>query len=294
MIRFLAVLGLVITLTAASAAERIPADCRWVVQIDVQAFAKGKGGAWLRDLAKDRLIAARLQMFEAISGLNPERDLRTVTLCGSDGQETSGLVLVRGALDAAKLTTISEALEGHAMIPVGARTIHTWVSDGKPAAACLAAPDLLILGRSADRVRTAVATLDGSYVPPVALPTGWEGSAFAIAAAEGVRDWVGKGPQSALFANVSGFAARLGEDGPDLSLDAVATALGETQAQQMVDAGNGLRAIVQIQKPANLDPALFEALRTAQLSRSGATVSLHARLPLIDALRIIDQKRKGG
>lgn len=294
MTRIFATCCLLLTMAVASAAERIPADCRWVVQIDVQALAKGQGGAWIRNLLKDKTVAARMQMVEAISGLNPERDLRQVTVCGIDGNETTGLVLVRGTLDAGKLATIAEALDSHTTITVGTRTIHTWVGEGKPAAACLAAPDLLILGRSADRIRIAVTVLDGSYTPPIALPTGWEGSALAIAAAEGVREWAGNGPQSALFANVSGFAARVWEDGPDLCLDAVAAAVGETQAQQMVDAGNGLRAIVQIQKPADLDPALLEVLRTAQLTRSAALVNLHAKIPLADLLRIIDQKRKGG
>lgn len=294
MIRILTTFCLLLAMAATSAAERIPADCRWVLQLDVQALAKGRTGAWLRELVTERTAAARLQMLEAVSGLNPERDLRRITVCGRDGNEEGGLVLVRGTFDAAKLGTIAEALEGHATIAVGARTIHTWINDRKPAAACLAAPDLLILGRSVERLRVALAILEGSYTSPITLPAGWEGSGLALAAAEGVREWAGQGPQSALLANVSGFAARLHDDGTSLSLDALATTIGETQAQQMVDAGNGLRALVQIQKPADLDPALFEVLRSAQLNRNGATVSLHAAIPLADLLRIIEQKRKGG
>lgn len=294
MFRCLAACCLLVAATVASAVERIPADSRWVISVDLPALSKSKTGGYLREILREKTAAARLQMLELLTGVNIERDLRSVTICGTDGREETGLFMVRGTFDAAKLTTIVDAIDQHKAIAVGSRTIHTWISDGKESAGCLVAPDLLVIGRSVDRVRAAIAAQEGAYAPPVELPTGWEGSAFVLAAAQGIKEWAGKGPQSAMLANVSGVAGRLNEDGDVMVLDAVGVAVGEAQAQQLVDAGNGLRAIVQMQKPADLDPALLETLTGAQLSRKGVVVTLHARMPLVDLKRLIEQKRKGG
>lgn len=294
MIRLLTACCLLLGAVLAPAAEPIPADCRWVVSMDVQAVASSQIGGWLKGQLGKQQTAAQLQVLEAVTGFNPVRDLKRVTICAAaDGDET-GLVLVRGTFDADRLAIAAQAADNHATVAVAGRTVHTWSDHGRTAAGCLAGPDLLILGRSVERIRQAITAIDAGATPPIAFPAGWEASALTVAAADGLDQLAGTGPQSALLRNFRTIAGRLSESGGMVVLEAVATAPTEAQAQQVVDAGNGLRAIVQLQKPENLDPALIDCVRTAQLGHEGERISLRMSLPVADAKRLADQQQKKG
>lgn len=292
MSRLLACLALVCLALAAGAAERLPADCRWVVQLDVPALLRTRAGAWLGQQLLRQPHAARLQVLEAVSGLQPERDLRLITLCGVDGNDDNGLILVRGTFDAARLEALAKAAAGHQAVRAGGRTIHLWADKGKPAAGCLAAPDLLLLGKSAQRIREALALLDDPARPSarIALPPAWDEAAVIFGAADRIDALVAGQPASATLGNLRACAARLVEQGDELVLEARAEAVGEAAAQQLVDAGRGLAAIVQLQRPAGLDAALAEALRAARLERRGATVELRLAVPTADVVRLVGQR----
>ncbi|HAT11192.1 MAG TPA: hypothetical protein DCS97_11520 [Planctomycetes bacterium] len=289
-------LALVLLACLACAAERIPADCRWIVQLDVQALFKSQTGEWIAAQLVKQPHAARLKLLESISGLQPRRDLRTVTICGVGADDDSGLVYARGTFDGPRLVTLAQAAEGYAAVPAGSHTIHTWIDKGKPAAGCLVQRDLLILGKTADRLREAITALEASAVPVpvVSLPAGWADAAFAVCAADQLAALAAGKPESAMLRNVRSFAARLSEAGNELVLEARAGTTDDTAAQQLVDAGRGLAAIVQLQRPGKLDAALFEALRTARLERDGSQASLRIALPIADAVRLIELKARGG
>lgn len=293
--RFLVGLVLVCLASLAVAAERVPADCRWVIHADLQSMLRTKVGEWLgREMVKQP-HAARLQMLEAVSGLNLRRDLKNVTICGVGADDDTGLVYVRGTFDANRLNTLAQAADGYAAVQAGSRTIHTWQDKGKPAAGCLAAADLLLLGKSSDRLREALDLLDAPAQQGAVfqLPAGWEKSALVVCAAEDLATLAAGKPESAMLCNVRSLVARVVEDGALLALEARAVATTEAAAQQMVDAGRGLAAIVQLQKPANLDPVLIETVRSGQLNREGVNVSLRLTVPFEDALRLIQQGKKG-
>ena len=290
MTRFLALLLLA---TVVAAAERIPADCRWVAHLDVQALFRSKAGEWIGEQMVKQPHAARLQMLETISGLQPRRDLRTVTICGAGSDDDTGLVYVRGTFDAARLSTVAQAADGYAPVQAGSRTIHPGMDKGKPAAGCLALPDLLILGKTSARLREALDLLDAPARPgaDLALPAGWDKAALVVCAADQLSALAAGKPESAMLRNVRAFAARITEDGSQLTLEARATAASEAAAQQLVDAGRGLAAIVQLQKPEKLDASLVEAVRSAQLAREGAVATLRLSLPIDEAVRIIGQRK---
>lgn len=292
MIRTIACLLLAATAVLASA-ERIPADCRWMMHADLRAMFASKVGEWIgREMVKQP-HAARLQLLEALTGLNPRRDLISATICGVGADDDTGLVYVRGAFDAARLSTMAQAAEGYAAVQAGSRTIHTWMDKGKPAAGCLATADLLILGKTSTRIREALALLDapGQTGAILAVPAGWDKAALVVCAAEQLGELAAGKPESAMLRNVRAFAARIHAPDDRLVLEARATATGETAAQQMVDAGRGLIAILQLQRPEKLDPALAEAVRGAQLARDGALVTLSLSLPFDEALRLVEQGR---
>ncbi len=292
--RFLASVILVCLASIAAAAERVPADCRWVIHADLQLMLRTKVGEWLGKEMVKQPHAARLQMLEAISGLNIRRDLKNVTICGVGADDDTGLVYVRGTFDANRLNTLAQAADGYAAVQAGSRTIHTWMDKDKPAAGCLAAADLLLLGKSSTRIREALDLLDAPTQQGAVfqMPAGWEKSALVVCAAEDLASLADGKPESAMLRNVRSLVARVVEDGAMLALEARAVATTEAAAQQMVDAGRGLAAIVQLQKPANLDPVLIETVRTGQLNREGVNVALRLTVPFEDALRLVQQGKK--
>ncbi len=292
MTRFLASLALLCLASFASAAERIPADCKWVVHVDAQALLRSKAGEWIGRQLTQQPMAARLKMLESISGLDPRRDIRSVTICGAGAEDDSGLVFVRGTFDADRLTMVAQAAEGHVAIPAGGRVIHTWLDRDKPSAGCLAAADLLILGRTADRLREALDLSEGLQAGAVfPLPPGWDGAALVVCAADELAALAAGKPESAMLRNVRSFAGRIVEDGAQFAVEARATAISEATAQQLVDAGRGLAAILQLQRPAQIDASLIAAVQSAKLSREGSTVSLRLTLPIEDAVRLIEQRK---
>jgi len=284
---------LVLSCTLLSSVERIPADCQWLVQIDAQAILKSKVGEWIGQQMVKQPHAARLQMLQAISGLDLRRDIRSVTLCGVGADDDTGLVLVRGTFDAARIEMVAQAADGHLALPVGSRTIHTWLDKGKPAAGCLVASDLLVLAKTSTRIRDLIAAVDvgRDEVSGIVTPAGWEKSALMLGAAEQIADLAAGKPESAMLRNVRSLSVRIVEEGTDFVVEGRAIAASEAAAQQLLDAGRGLVALVQLQRPDHLDPSLLTAIQNAKMSREGPAVTIRVGLAAADALRVIEQGR---
>jgi hypothetical protein len=279
---------------AAPAAERVPPDARWMAHLDVAALLRSQTGTWLKEQLAQQPHAARLAMLNAVSGIDVVQDLHHITVSGIGADDASGLVQVRGRFDAAKLETVVQATEEHAVQTFGQRRIHTWRGDdGKPVAGCLAAPDLLLLGKDPQRLRAGLRLADDATAPAASfsVPAGWAGSALLLCAADDIAALAGPEPASAMLRQLRGVAARLGEEGPLLTFEARTQTRDAAAAQQLIEAGRGLMALVQLQQPANLDAALVESLRGAELSRDGDTALLRLRLPVADAVRLIAEQQ---
>jgi hypothetical protein len=292
MFRLIASLLCACSFVCASAAERIPADCRWMIQADVQAVMRSQIGGLIIQKLQQQPHAARLSILQSVIGLDPRRDLRTVTICGVGADDDTGLVLVRGTFDAGRLTALAQAAQGHLALAVGSRTIHTWQDKGRPAAGCLAGPDLLILAKTSTRIREALSVLDDPAAAGhvLAVPAGWDTSALMLCAADRMGEIVVGKPESALLRQVSTMSARVVEDGPNLAVEARALAANDTAAQQLVDAARGLSVLVQLQKAESVDPALLQALRTATISREGAVMSLRLAVAMADVVRLVEAR----
>lgn len=250
-----------------SAAERIPADCRWSVQLDAPTIAASRLGGWLNGLAAKAPWSARLKLLELATGFSLQRDLRAVTICGSDSGEENRLILLRGAFDPARLGTLAQALPGYSTETAYGRTIHVWADGAQQPAACLAESDLLIIGPTVERVKTAVAAHGRS---PETDPAA--GPALATITASDIAAWANDDTRSSPFGAISRIELRIGTLGDALELNATATAQDASAAQAIVDLGSQLMAMD------HGIPAIDEALRSARLVGDGTQVSFHLLL----------------
>ena len=278
----------------AGAAERLPSDSRWAIQLDVQKVLSSQLGPTLNIKQHlNQANAAKLAMLEAITGFDPWRDLRSITICGADASGDSGVIMVRGTFNADKLVIPVRAAEGYVAVPAGQRTIHTWKQGDKPAAACLVQPDLLVIAKSSARILAVIVAVDASDAPQtgITMPSTSKGTLLAAGVADNLGSMIPDGPQAELVRSAHGMSATLSEEGNVLVLEAQATATEEVQAQRLLDAGRGLIAFIQLAKMEDVDPALATALRGIQLERSGAKLTVHMTLPVADIQRIIAQKK---
>ncbi len=295
MTRAILTLALCLCATIGGSAERLPADCRWAIQLDVQKALASQLSAVLNIKSQlKQADAAKLRMLEALTGFDPWRDLRTVTICGVDAGGDSGAILLRGTFHADKLVTLAQAAEGYAAVAAGARTIHTWKQGDKPAAACLVQPDLLVIAKSSERILAVIVAVDASEPPRagVILPTTSKGILLAAGAADQLGSLIPDGPQAELMRSTHGMSATLSETGSALVFEANAVAADDAQAQQLVDAGRGLIALSQLTKMDGVDPALVAALRGARLERANSALTLRLSLPIADIQRLVAQQQK--
>jgi hypothetical protein len=241
--------------------------------------------------------AARIALFQAISGINPTTDIRTITITGVGpghaGDDPSAVALVRGAFDAQKLTTIAQATDQHAEERLGSRTLHTWVDKGKPVAGCLAAADLLVLGNDPQRVRSVLRLLDDPKAPAASLPLPgeWKDAAISLCFAHDLDRISGGKLASSALRHVEAIALRADEQGPDMAVDARLTTTDDAAAQDIVDSARGLIAMASMQfkdmfAEATAKP-LAEALRATTITRDGRIVAISGRIPQDAALHLI-------
>jgi hypothetical protein len=282
-------LALILACSTLAAAERLPADCRWAAHLDVQRLMASSAGAWIAARLAEQPHAARLTLLEAVSGLDPRRDLRTVTIGGADADENRSLVLLRGTFDPVRLANLARAAEGHAEVRIGSRTVHTWLDKGRAVSGCLIEADLLALSRSPERIRDAIALADEPNRPAADLPMpqGWEASALVLASTQRIDDLVRDRGASAMLRGLHGVAVRFHEAGSDLVLEARAAAAGEPEAQRLVEAGRGLIALAQLQHGERIDPAVAAMLAGLRLERQGAAIQARVAMPASEALRLL-------
>lgn len=186
-------LALVITGSAAPLDTKgIPADAQGLVHIDMDLCAKSVFGIAMARLAArtpagppDAAAPSEYEQFKKQTGINPETDIRSVTIGllkpAADARTPDAIAILRGAFSPAKI--IAAARENKCAVTTeGALTlinVSSLSSDGENGTdkkqavfAGLVGSDTALFSESAGGIRTAAAALSGnkkSYAPPAAL-----------------------------------------------------------------------------------------------------------------------------
>jgi len=147
--------------------QQVAAGAKWLVHVDVDAAAATKGAERLRTDVLNRDPAKRtLQKLREAIGMDPTQDLRSITLYGSRFDHHTGVVLVRGKLDQARLLALVKVQLDHQVSSYGSHELHTWAQGktdkgGHRVTGCLCGPTLVVFGRDAAEVKAALDVLDG-------------------------------------------------------------------------------------------------------------------------------------
>lgn len=280
----------------------VPADHRWVVQIDVAQALQGRIGGFVADLAGKPPLKAKLAAITAMTGFDPLKDCSLITLSGVDAREDQAVLVAAGRFESKRLETLVEANDTHeALAAGGTQVIHRWKDDhgGGVQCAALVGDRLLVAGKNVERIKAVLAVLGGGAKAANAadllgaeVPTA--PAALVVVAASGIADWLG--PQAAMLKQAKALFLTVGESGDLLQLRGLLAASDEKAAQDVLNVANGLMAMARLGQGQQQDPTLAGLLNSVRVSCTGATVDMSCSIPvqtLLDKVRIEMQKQGG-
>lgn len=283
----------------------LPADCRFVVGIDVKRFV---ASPFYKKLASQGGAAARPAGFTELEqrmGLSPERDVDQLLIAGlppSDGQ-TRGLFIALGRFDRARIVQSIEGSSKGASQVVEGTPVWTFVEGPKGSlAGAVLSPRALVLG-SGDAVRATVSAkaqgrtpLKGSTELVSRIESVRPGSTFWVV---GDQSLLSQLPSSLAIPGAGGGASQslslpalrgltiTGDLEPIVALDVVGHTADAPAAQNLADLVRGFVAILSLQ--AAQKPELRELATAITVTAEGDKVRLGARLPyeLLEALQVM-------
>lgn len=168
----------VATAASAEALNRsyVAPDARWFVHLDMDKLMATPLGQTIRDTwMADAQNAGKLAELRMITGMNPWRDLRSLTLYGPSGDGAEAVAVVRADADPATLENALELARDHNTLSHGRHTVHIWTPDGgehDTMALVVVDPKTYVVGVSPERVRAAVDAIDAPAPAPGKEPGG--------------------------------------------------------------------------------------------------------------------------
>jgi hypothetical protein len=148
--------------------KRVSAEAKWLVHIDADAMRAGKVPRMIVTLWRELPAASEaLRKFTAAIGMDPTKDLHSVTIYGQRYAQPDAVVIVAAEVDRTRLMTLlrrkpdyrTESYDGHELV--------IWSENkGKPDAhvvtGCFYQPGVIVFGRDAAAVKKALDVLSGT------------------------------------------------------------------------------------------------------------------------------------
>lgn len=148
----------------------VPADARWLMHVDMDA-ARGSvvlQKAWEKAKTMHPHLEQMTGMAAAWIGTDPRKDLRDVTIFGTDLDKKKGVMVLRGRMNRPQLEKMADKAPDHKTMEHRGHVVHGWTqkrdmagSPAGPVAGAFFKDDVLVLARSEAAVKGALDTLDG-------------------------------------------------------------------------------------------------------------------------------------
>lgn len=147
--------------------SEVSADAKCVAHADVDAMHKSVvvGKSWDKLLEITPGARERLEKVGERLGFAGTNDIHGITVYGKVLGDKNGVMIVHAKIDKAKLEALADKADEHNVTEDGSHRIHTWTEThrGKKrsAAGAIRGDDTLVLAKTADAVKAALAVLDG-------------------------------------------------------------------------------------------------------------------------------------
>jgi hypothetical protein len=281
----------------------VAAEPNLVVHLDCDNLRTSGVGQWLLSEMDKPEAQAKFAAVQVMFNFDPRKQLHGLTLYSNGKTPQDGVLLVYADIDADRLTTMVKAAKEYQSTPYKQHVIHNWLDDNKKASngvkprvfASIQSGHIVVIGQQEARVAQALDVLDhttpnlaGSGVFP---QLGVSNSGSLLQAAARKLDLPNSEPSAALFRLAKLARLQVGEAQGQLRGTLNLEASNEEIAQQMVTVGNGLVALMKLQKDNPGSAKLAEAL---SLKQDGASIVVSLAVPTAEAIEIVkaDAARK--
>lgn len=286
------------TLSAGAAALHrgdVAADPTFVLHLDVDGLRPTAIGQFLLNQMDKPEAQGMVSAFQTIFNLDPRKQLHGLTLYSTGKTPEEGVLLVYGDFDADRLLTLAKQAADYQSTTHKQHTIHNWVDEKKKARngvkprvyAAIQGSHILIFSQQEARVAQALDVLDRaapSLVSSGVFPQlGTGGSSFLQAAARKL-DLPESTPNAALLRLAKSARLEIGEAQGQLRATLNLEAEDEAVAKQMALIGQGLIALMKLQKD---NPGSVKLATGLSLKQDGAEVVASLAAPINDAVEVM-------
>lgn len=279
--------------------QQVPKTAKWVVHLDAdRAKASVVGTALIDELLGRPEAQEGLDRLLRLAGFALPKDLHGITLYGTAFGEEHNVVLVQGAFDSNRILGVLELAPSYTNESYDAKEIVSWDDKGKTMYGAFLREDLIVIARSADRVKLAVDVMEKKAPPFTAMdnaaPLG-DAGVLAYMEGSGLAELAKAGQASPVVRNAQSAWLAVGEDdGKQIFVRGHVEAPDAQGAQRLLRAGEGIRAIVSMraaQEDADERIQLIDELLTKlQLKQTERGLDLSLATP---AQKVVDVIKQG-
>ena len=281
----------------------VAAEPAWVVHLDCDSLRPTPIGQYLLAEMDKPEAQAKLAAVQTIFGFDLRKQLHGLTLYSTGKAPADGVLLVYGDFDPERLITMVKAAQDYQATPYKQHVIHNWIDDKKKAVkgvkprvyGAIQNGRIVVLSQQEARVAQALDVLDRA-APNLAgsglfAPLGASGSSSIIQAAARKLDIPDSTPNAAIFRLAKAARLQMGEVQGELRATLNLETSDEDVARQMAMVGQGLLALMKLQKDNPGSVKLAEAL---SLKQDGAGVVATLVIPTGEVVELMkaDAARK--
>ena len=234
--------------------KQVAADAKWVAHVDCDAMRTSTvvRKAWDKLLDLNKGAKGHLEEASNALGMDITEDLHSLTLYGSEIGKAPAAAIINAKINREKLEGLVANLPDHKVVDAGPYKVHSWTHQEKdksrPIAGAIKGDNLVIFAENAERVKAALAVLDGK-APAMADDGPLRGravpGAMALLRVTGIAQ--AKIPNKpALVEQTESFRFTIGENEGKVFYRARATMTNEEVVGQLKTVLEGFRALAQI------------------------------------------------
>ena len=254
----------------------VPAEPAWVLHVDCDSLRPTAIGQYLLAEMEKPEAQAKFAAFQTIFNFDPRKQLHGLTLYSTGKSPEDGVLLVYADFDPDRLVTMAKAANDYQSTPYKQHVIHNWIDEKKKAKqgvkprvyAAIQGGRIVVFAQQEARVAHALDVLDRAAPnltgSAVFAQLGASGSSSFLQAAARKLDFADSDPGAALFRLAKSARLQIGEAQGQLKATLSLEANDEEVARQMGWVGQGLVALMKLQRDNPGSAKLAEALALKQ------------------------------
>ena len=289
--------------------QQVPAGAKWLLHGDAEALMASKVGQKIQEEAAKPGQAQVLDGLKATFGLDPLKDIKSVTVYGTQFGQEKNVVLLRAKLDREKILNLLKMNPDYKEGKVGETTTYEWVDAAKgdkPAQKKFGAffgSDLAVMTTEAELLKTALAVLEGkadslAKSAPAGLAAETPKGAFLVIRVGELPTVGAEKPEAALFNKLACGQAAVGEAEGKVFAEINIEARTEQAAANLKKTGDGFLALLDLMMPEagqsnpKIPPQFPALVKSAKVTQEGKTVKASATMPAEDLIAMLQWAQK--